>query len=123
MSVLFLHKNSWLGSLYAPLTLNAYAYCVNDPIQLFDPRGEWFDTVLDFVGSIYDISKGDWVGAIIGIVGLLIPCIPSSAIRAIRKALENSQDDLHRGGHLGVKIRRDGQRKGKERIPLPPCIL
>ena len=160
----FLQQDPWLRLLYIPRTLNAYSYCVNDPIQLFDPRGEWFDTVLDFVGSIYDISKRDWVGAIIGIVRLLIPCIPSSAIETIREALENApeldkiikggakyrgksggkleftsagytfkvridepdpnaQDDLHRKGHLDVEIWKDGQRKGKERIPLPPGIL
>ena len=28
----FLQQDPWLGSIYAPLTLNAYGYCVNDPI-------------------------------------------------------------------------------------------
>jgi RHS repeat-associated protein len=27
----FLQQDPWLGSIYAPLTLNAYGYCVNDP--------------------------------------------------------------------------------------------
>jgi hypothetical protein len=36
----FLQKDSWLGSIYAPLTLNAYGYCVNDPLQMVDPTGE-----------------------------------------------------------------------------------
>jgi RHS repeat-associated protein len=35
----FLQQDPWLGSLYAPLTLNAYAYCVNDPINAVDPSG------------------------------------------------------------------------------------
>jgi RHS repeat-associated protein len=35
----FLQQDPWLGSLYAPLTLNAYAYCVNDPINAVDPNG------------------------------------------------------------------------------------
>jgi len=30
----FLQKDPWLGSLYAPLTLNRYGYCVNEPVQL-----------------------------------------------------------------------------------------
>ncbi|GIV09871.1 MAG: hypothetical protein KatS3mg019_1962 [Fimbriimonadales bacterium] len=38
----FLQQDPWLGSVYAPLTLNGYGYCVNDPIQLTDPSGEWF---------------------------------------------------------------------------------
>jgi RHS repeat-associated protein len=35
----FLQPDPWLGSLYAPLTLNAYAYCVNDPVNAVDPSG------------------------------------------------------------------------------------
>ena len=35
----FLQQDPWLGSVYAPLTLNAYGYCVNDPVQLVDPDG------------------------------------------------------------------------------------
>jgi len=36
----FLQQDPWLGSLYAPLTLNAYGYCVNDPIQMVDVAGK-----------------------------------------------------------------------------------
>jgi RHS repeat-associated protein len=46
----FLQQDPWLGSIYAPLTLNRYGYCVNDPLQLVDPSGqswreffEWLD--------------------------------------------------------------------------------
>jgi len=35
----FLQQNPWLGSIYAPLTLNAYGYCVNDPVNAVDPSG------------------------------------------------------------------------------------
>ena len=35
----FLQQDPWLGSIYAPLTLNAYGYCMNDPIQGVDPSG------------------------------------------------------------------------------------
>ena len=35
----FLQQDPWLGSIYAPLTLNAYGYCVNDPLQWVDPSG------------------------------------------------------------------------------------
>ena len=38
----FLQQDPWLGSVYAPLTLNAYGYCVNDPLQLVDPSGKLF---------------------------------------------------------------------------------
>ncbi len=36
----FLQPDPWLGSVYAPLTLNAYAYCVNDPVNAVDPSGD-----------------------------------------------------------------------------------
>ena len=50
----FLQQDPWLGSVYAPLTLNAYAYCVNDPINAADPDGEsirelWWVLVLSFL--------------------------------------------------------------------------
>jgi RHS repeat-associated protein len=36
----FLQPDPRLGSVYAPLTLNAYGYCVNDPVNAVDPSGE-----------------------------------------------------------------------------------
>ena len=40
----FLQVDPWLGDIYQPLTLNAYGYCVNDPVSAIDPEGEiiWF---------------------------------------------------------------------------------
>ncbi|GIV07273.1 MAG: hypothetical protein KatS3mg017_0475 [Fimbriimonadales bacterium] len=35
----FLQQDPWLGSVYAPLTLNGYGYCVNDPVNAVDPDG------------------------------------------------------------------------------------
>jgi RHS repeat-associated protein len=35
----FLQQDPWLGSIYAPLTLNAYGYCVNDAVNAVDPSG------------------------------------------------------------------------------------
>ena len=36
----FLQMDPWLGDIYVPLTLNAYGYCLNDPLQWVDPKGE-----------------------------------------------------------------------------------
>ncbi|GIV87197.1 MAG: hypothetical protein KatS3mg054_1226 [Chloroflexus sp.] len=36
----FLQPDPWLGSVYAPLTLNGYAYCGNDPVNMIDPTGK-----------------------------------------------------------------------------------
>ncbi len=35
----FLQQDPWLGSLSVPLTLNAYACCLNDPISMVDKSG------------------------------------------------------------------------------------
>jgi RHS repeat-associated protein len=49
----FLQKDPWLGSHYAPLTLNRYGYCVNEPIQFSDPTGrEPVTTVLVVVAVV-----------------------------------------------------------------------
>ncbi len=36
----FLQKDPWLGSVFTPLTLNAYVYCLNDPVNAVDPTGK-----------------------------------------------------------------------------------
>ncbi|MEM2591836.1 MAG: RHS repeat-associated core domain-containing protein [Thermofilaceae archaeon] len=40
----FLQQDPWLGNMYAPLTLNAYAYCLNDPVNAVDPDGMQFSS-------------------------------------------------------------------------------
>ncbi len=50
----FLQKDPWLGSVYAPLTLNAYAYCLNDPVNVVDPGGErwWLIAILKLISAL-----------------------------------------------------------------------
>ncbi len=48
----FLQQDPWLGSVYAPLTLNGYAYCVNDPVNKVDPSGKIPVAVLMFLGGV-----------------------------------------------------------------------
>ncbi|MEM2592629.1 MAG: RHS repeat-associated core domain-containing protein [Thermofilaceae archaeon] len=38
----FLQQDPWLGSIYEPLTLNAYTYCLNDPVNAVDPSGKLY---------------------------------------------------------------------------------
>ncbi len=50
----FLQQDPWLGSLYAPLTLNAYGYCMNDPVNAVDPDGKealWHPRLKKYVSS------------------------------------------------------------------------
>lgn len=50
----FLQKDPWLGTLTFPLTLNAYGYCGNEPIQqtLDHPLGGNYGTSLRMNSSI-----------------------------------------------------------------------
>ncbi len=58
----FLRQDPWLGSVYAPLTLNAYGYCVNDPVNAVDPSGRIVKLILVgilVVGLVSSIGDGD----------------------------------------------------------------
>ena len=51
----FLQQDPWLGSIYAPLTLNAYGYCVNDSVNAVDPSGCSF---IDDLSRLDNLTKG-----------------------------------------------------------------
>ena len=51
----FLQRDPWLGSIYAPLTLNAYGYCVNDSVNAVDPSGCSF---IDDLSRLDNLTKG-----------------------------------------------------------------
>jgi len=59
----FLQPDPWLGDIYEPLTLNAYGYCVNDPVNAVDPSGLWYVKI----GISFDISFGAWGHLEVGI--------------------------------------------------------
>ncbi|GIV08906.1 MAG: hypothetical protein KatS3mg019_0997 [Fimbriimonadales bacterium] len=83
----FLQQDPWLGSVYAPLTLNAYGYCVNNPIKYFDPTGAKLSDAeaagiatgisgaLIGVGAVLGASTAVGDGLIVG--GLMILVIPA----------------------------------------------
>ncbi len=111
----FLQKDPWLGSVSAPLTLNAYGYCVNNPIQHVDPTGAIIDTLIDLGCIIYDAYHGDWVGVIIGAIALLIPGLSGPALKAVKEAVEEAigkavkyiekSGSVGKGGRNSVKIK------------------
>lgn len=79
----FLQKDPWLGSIYAPLTLNRYGYCVNEPVQMADPSGMILETLRDlhltaftaggaFVGGAIRRAAGGAIGAKAGTLVLPI---------------------------------------------------
>ena len=54
----FLQQDPWLGSVYAQLTLNVYAYCVNDPVNVVDPSGS---IVWVIVGAVAVAGIAVWL--------------------------------------------------------------
>ncbi|MFQ3611369.1 MAG: RHS repeat-associated core domain-containing protein [Fimbriimonadales bacterium] len=75
----FLQQDPWLGSVYAPLTLNAYGYCGNDPVNAVDPSGEVIETLWDAGNIAYDIATGSWDDLAWDVAALLIPFVPAGA--------------------------------------------
>jgi RHS repeat-associated protein len=55
----FLQQDPRLSSIYAPLTLNAYGYCVNDPVNAVDPSGCWIQIVIAGVAVVV-LGVGLW---------------------------------------------------------------
>ena len=68
----FLQQDPWLGDMYAPLTLNAYGYCVNDPVNAVDPSGmrvNWKEVIHQGYVGAWGAAGGFVGGAIGGALG------------------------------------------------------
>jgi RHS repeat-associated protein len=89
----FLQQDPWLGSIYAPLTLNAYGYCVNDPVNAVDPSGlqlQWIRRNLtprqrEIIPSEIGIDPGDhiWIYPFPTTPGQTIPAPPESCVGVV----------------------------------------
>jgi RHS repeat-associated protein len=65
----FLQQDPWLGSIYAPLTLNAYGYCVNDPVNAVDPSGYISQEAKGF--GVFLVVVGEVAGTVAGVVAAI----------------------------------------------------
>ena len=85
-----MQEDTYRGEPNDPLSLNLYTYCVNNPLVYYDPSGHevitllalWAgaiaaspDTQLDMQFMALSISEGDYFGAVLDALGLLIPGI------------------------------------------------
>jgi RHS repeat-associated protein len=96
----FLQQDPWLGSIYAPLTLNAYGYCVNDPIQWADPSGwkiNWGKHLTNAVIAVGFIALGVITLPASGtalIVGSVVYGVAAGAAVAANSYYWDHKDDL-----------------------------
>jgi RHS repeat-associated protein len=87
----FLQQDPWLGSIYAPLTLNAYGYCVNDPVNAVDPSGlQWIPGNLTprqrkIIQSEIGFDPGDhiWIYPFPTTPGQTIPAPPEPCVGVV----------------------------------------
>ena len=75
----FLQKDPWLGSPYAPLTLNRYGYCVNKPVQMIDPSG----MILGEISTLYieALQSGPNPRSARSAAGAALPHLPNRQAR------------------------------------------
>ena len=112
----FLQKDPWLGDVHHPLTLNAYGYCVNDPIQMTDPSGERYTSARTnpYRQAYIEAEIAVWghLGVfLVTLGGLTAPLFatpsPSSVVVAIGSALAIPwrYNELVRAGNIANELR------------------
>jgi RHS repeat-associated protein len=109
----FLQQDPWLGSIYAPLTLNAYGYCVNDPVNAVDPSGEQVAGTLAVGGTLALIDGPLPVGDLLAII--IIGGLVVSTIICFAKGSDDPWKDRLREKEHGRR-KYEGRRKAKDEL-------
>lgn len=96
----FTQRDTYIGEISSPSTLNLYVYTAGNPIYYTDPSGHWFETFLDVVSwgiSVYEAIKEPTLGnigaALFDTAALIVPCLPAAGwAKAGMNALETADD-------------------------------
>ena len=88
----FISEDTYKGKIGNPATLNLYAYCGGNPVMLYDPSGNSWETLLDIAGaivSLYDfVNDPTWANAgylVWDIAAVIAPMVPGSYVNDIAK--------------------------------------
>ena len=92
----FTQRDTYVGDIASPATLNLYIYCGGNPVMYTDPSGHFWDTVFDVVGLAWSVAEfakqpslGNGVGVLLDAAGLMIPFVPSiSSVRMAKRACD-----------------------------------
>ena len=65
----FLSRDPWAGVITIPLTMNAYTYCLNDPLNMYDPTGQvaaWLaGGIVGAIANVATKAAGDVVTSVV----------------------------------------------------------
>jgi RHS repeat-associated protein len=75
-------KTGVTSLLADPQSLNYYAYTRNNPVNLVDPTGKFWDTLWDAANLVYDIFLGTEEDMVFDATAAMIPGLPAGATKA-----------------------------------------
>ena len=98
----FTQRDTYIGEISSPSTLNLYVYTAGNPIYYTDPSGHWFETFLDVVSfgfSLYEAIKepsvGNIVAAVVDAAAIVVPFIPGTGIAKAGMKVADAADDVY----------------------------
>ncbi len=98
----FTQRDTYIGEISSPSTLNLYVYTAGNPIYYTDPSGHWFETffdILSFGYSLYEAIKEPSVGniaaALFDAAALVVPFIPGTGMAKAGMKVADAADDVY----------------------------
>lgn len=98
----FTQRDTYIGEISSPSTLNLYVYTAGNPVYYTDPSGHWLETVLDVVSwgiSVYEAVKEPTLGnigaALFDTAALIVPFVPATGWAKAGMKVADAADDVY----------------------------